>query len=120
MQFTREDTLYIATNNGFLYHAKLFDTGEVKWTKLLQSSGEAPIVCMNLLTKERLDLSSGIEDWVSVGDGKGYVTIVKVLGDVSSPKLGLTYTWSAESERQLLGTFWCKSLGYRYKVYNIP
>ncbi|KAL1816485.1 hypothetical protein DCAR_0520886 [Daucus carota subsp. sativus] len=114
LQFTREDTLYIATNNGFLYHAKLFDTGEVKWTKLLQSSGEAPIVCMNLLTKERLDLSSGIEDWVSVGDGKGYVTIVKVLGDVSSPKLGLTYTWSAESERQLLGTFWCKSLGYRF------
>lgn len=114
LQFTREDTIYIATNNGFLYHAKLFDTGDVKWTKLLQSSREAPIVCMNLLTEDRPDLSSGIEDWVSVGDGKGCMTIVKVVGDVCSPKLGLTFTWSAESERQLLGTFWCKSLGYRF------
>ncbi|KAL8147904.1 hypothetical protein AgCh_005287 [Apium graveolens] len=114
LQFTREDTLYVATNNGFLYHAKLFDGGDVKWTKLLQSSEEAPIVCMNLLTRDKPDLSSGIEDWVSVGDGKGYMTIVKVVGDVSSPKSGLTFSWSAESERQLLGTFWCKSLGYRF------
>lgn len=75
---------------------------------------------MNLLTKDRHNLSSGIEDWVSVGDGKGCMTIVKVVGDVSSPKSGLTFTWAAESERQLLGTFWCKSLGYRYKVYTTP
>lgn len=113
LHFTCEDSIYIATNNGFLYHAKIFDTGDVKWTELLQVSAEAPIICMNLLSKDSSDLSSGIEDWVAVGDGKGNMTIVGVGGGVCTPNVGISFTWSAELERQLLGTFWCKSLGCR-------
>lgn len=90
--------------------------GDVKWTELLRVNEEVPIVCMSLLSRDTSDLSSLIEDWVAVGDGKGNVTIVGVDGDVYTPKVGVSSTWSAELERQLLGTFWCKSLGYRYNV----
>ncbi|KAK2970234.1 hypothetical protein RJ640_021670, partial [Escallonia rubra] len=113
LQFTHEDVLYVATNNGYLYHAKISDTGDVKWTELLRVSEEVPIVCMNLLPRSPFGLSC-VDDWVAVGDGKGNMTVVRVVGDVWSPKAGLTFTWSAERERQLLGTFWCKSLGYRF------
>uniref|UniRef100_A0A5B7C8Q1 WD repeat-containing protein 6 n=1 Tax=Davidia involucrata TaxID=16924 RepID=A0A5B7C8Q1_DAVIN len=114
LHFMHEDTLYVATNNGYLYHAKLSDNGDVKWTKLLQVSGKAPIVCMDLLSRSSSDLPSNIEDWVAVGDGKGCMTIVSVVGDICTPKVGFSLTWSAGLERQLLGTYWCKSLGYRF------
>ncbi|KAM7526949.1 hypothetical protein LguiB_030359 [Lonicera macranthoides] len=114
LQFIREDTFYVATNNGYLFHAKLCDTGEVIWTELVRVNEDAPIVCMNLLSTWPSDLSYCIEDWVAVGDGKGSMTVVSILADAGTPKMGLTYSWSAEKERQLLGTFWCKSLGYRF------
>ncbi|KAK9266700.1 hypothetical protein L1049_007353 [Liquidambar formosana] len=114
LHFASEDTLYVATNNGYLYHAKLSDTGDVKWTALVRVCEEVPIVCMDLLPGYDSNLSSGIENWVAVGDGKGSMTIVKVINDVCSPKVGLTFTWSAGMERQLLGTYWCKSLGNRH------
>lgn len=111
--FTSEDGLYVATNHGFLYHAKLFDTGDVKWTKLICASEEAPIVCMDLLARNGPMLSGGVDDWIAVGDGKGNMTVTRIVNDLCTPKVGLGYTWSAAIERQLLGTFWCKSLGYR-------
>ncbi|XP_034690714.1 uncharacterized protein LOC117918294 isoform X1 [Vitis riparia] len=114
LRFTCENSLYISTNRGYLYHAKLFDTGDVKWTELIHVSEEVPIVCMDLLSRNGPKLSSGVEDWIAVGDGKGNMTVTGIVSDLCPPKVGLTYTWSAGIERQLLGTFWCKSLGYRY------
>ncbi|CAK9145270.1 unnamed protein product [Ilex paraguariensis] len=114
LHFTREDTLYVATNNGHLYHAKLSTAGDVKWTKLVRVSGEVPIVCMNLISTNSSDDCHGIDDWVAVGDGKGSMTIVRVVGNVWTPKVGLVFTWSAEIGRQLLGTYWCRSLGFSF------
>ncbi|CAL1398751.1 unnamed protein product [Linum trigynum] len=113
MHLTSEDTIYIATNHGYLYHAKISDT-EYKWTKLVQVSQEVPIVCMDLLPKKLPKLSCGLDDWVALGDGKGNMTVLRVIGDISSPEVGLTYNWSAGKERQLLGTYWCRSLGSRF------
>lgn len=59
----------------------------------------------------------GDEDWIAVGDGKGNMTVVRVSDDCS-PKVDITFTWSAGQERQLLGTHWCKPLGYKYDHYS--
>ncbi|CAL9009232.1 unnamed protein product [Prunus brigantina] len=113
LHFAREDTLYVSTNHGYLYHAKLLDNGEVEWTELVRLSEEVPIVCMDLLS-EPFELCCSVEDWVAVGDGKGNMTVVGVIRDACTPKVGFALTWSAGMERQLLGTHWCKSLGYGY------
>ncbi|XP_075641415.1 uncharacterized protein LOC142613103 isoform X1 [Castanea sativa] len=120
LHFTCEDSLYVSTNQGYLYHAKLSKTRDVKWTELVQVSNEVPIVCMDVLSLKSSELSGGVEDWLAVGDGKGYMTIVKVLSGVSAPKVSLTFSWQAGMERQLLGTYWCKSLGYRYIFTTDP
>ncbi|KAJ0052686.1 hypothetical protein Pint_00789 [Pistacia integerrima] len=114
LRFARDDTLYVATNHGYLYHAKLSDQGNVNWTNLVQVSEGVPIICMDLLSKNMPGDACAIDDWVSVGDGKGKMTVVKVVGDFCTPQLDVTFTWSAGMERQLLGTYWCKSLGYRF------
>nr|GEV10943.1 hypothetical protein [Tanacetum cinerariifolium] len=36
MHFASEDTLYVATNNGVLYVAKMSDTGDVVWTQIFR------------------------------------------------------------------------------------
>ncbi|XP_062084393.1 uncharacterized protein LOC133790668 isoform X2 [Humulus lupulus] len=112
LRFTHQDTLYAATNNGYLYHAKLSDIGDVCWTKIVQASEKVPIVCMDLLSKPSKPCC-GNEDWIAVGDGKGNMTVVKV-SNVASPNADITLTWSAGKERQLLGTHWCKPLGFNY------
>lgn len=113
LRFTLEDTLYVATNHGLLYHAKLVDTGDVVWTEIFRNREKVPIVCMDLLPKV---FKTGCvnEDWIGVGDGKGNMTVVRVISEVCSPKADITITWSAGQERQLLGTHWCKPLGHRY------
>lgn len=114
LHFAREDTIYVATNNGYLYHAKLSDVGDVKWTELVRVSEAVPIVCMDLLSKSLSNLPNHNEDWVSIGDGKGHVMVVSVIcDDDHTPKVGVTFSWSAGLQRQLLGTYWCKSLGSR-------
>ncbi|KAJ7977730.1 WD repeat-containing protein [Quillaja saponaria] len=113
LHFTCEDSLYVATNHGYLYQAKLSDTGDARWTELMRVSDEAPIVCMDLLCKSSFEFDNQVVDWVAVGDGKGNMTIVGVISD-DTPKVSVSFTWQAEMERQLLGTYWCKSLGYRY------
>lgn len=113
LHLTSEDTLYIATNHGYLYHTKLCDMDSVNWNKILQVSEGMPIICMDLLSNEP-KYPCGIDDWVALGDGKGNMTIVRVVGDVHTPQLSFTFTWSAGIERQLLGTYWCKSLGHRF------
>lgn len=112
MHFTHEGTLYVATNNGFLYHAKISDAGDVQWTELFCVSEKVPIICMDFLSESSSDPSIRSENWIALGDGKGRLTVV-IVGDIWTPKVEFTFSWSAEAERQLLGTFWCKSLGHR-------
>lgn len=113
LHFTSEDTLYVATNRGYLYHTKVSNTRDVKWTELVCVSKEVPIVCMDVLSNKSSELCGAVEDWVAVGDGRGYMTIARVFCDSYTPEVSLTFTWPAGIERQLLGTYWCKSLGYR-------
>ncbi|KAL3652969.1 hypothetical protein CASFOL_002650 [Castilleja foliolosa] len=111
--FSREDSLYVATNNGYLHHASLFNNGSVQWTELARVSEESPIICMDILSN--CSKSSGeFEDWVAIGDGKGNMTIFLVVGNGWTPKVDYSFTWVAEKERHLLGTYWCKSLDNRF------
>ncbi|XP_061366242.1 uncharacterized protein LOC133309475 [Gastrolobium bilobum] len=114
LHFSCQDSLYVATNHGYLYHAKLCDTGGALWNQLCQVSSGAPIICMDLLSKDSFELDCGAEDWIAIGDGKGNMTVIGVTNDDCTPTVRLSFTWPAEMERQLLGTYWCKSLGCRY------
>ncbi|RDX94301.1 WD repeat-containing protein 6, partial [Mucuna pruriens] len=114
LRFSCQDSLYVATNHGYLYHAKLCDTGGAQWNQLVQVHNGAPIICMDLLSKDSFELDCGAEDWIAIGDGKGNLTIIGVTKDNCTPTVRLCFTWPAEMERQLLGTYWCKSLGCRY------
>lgn len=99
--------LYVATNNGYLYHVQL-QHGDALWTEVAQVSKEAPIICMDLISVKS---TVGADDTVAVGDGKGNVTIIRVISGDPIPKYAVSCMWSAEKERQLLGIYWCKSLG---------
>lgn len=92
---------------------------DVMWTKLVHVSEEVPIVCMDLLPSSPSKVSCGAEDWIALGDGQGRMTVLKVLGNSNPPKIHISINWSAEMERQLLGTFWCKSLGFRLTPFLI-
>ncbi|XP_059311756.1 LOW QUALITY PROTEIN: uncharacterized protein LOC132063295 [Lycium ferocissimum] len=119
LHFSREDSLYVATNNGYVYHAELYDAEDVKWTELLHIGEEGPIICMDLLS-HCSKVTKDVQNWVAVGNGKGTMMIAKVVGDVLNPRVELTSTWSAEPERQLLGTYWCKSLGPMFLFTSDP
>ncbi|MBA0620750.1 hypothetical protein Godav_006435 [Gossypium davidsonii] len=110
LYFKCEDTIYVATNHGYLYHALLSETGDVKWTELVRVNGEVPIVCMDLLSASLSRNHCGIVDWVAVGDGKGNMTVVGITGNPSSPKVAFAFAWPAGAERQLLGTYWWTNL----------
>ncbi|TKY61668.1 WD repeat-containing protein 6 [Spatholobus suberectus] len=112
--FSYQDSLYVATNHGYVHHAKLCDTGGAQWNQLVQVSNGAPIICMDLLSKDSFELECGAKDWIAIGDGKGNMTIIAVTNDDCTPTVRLCFTWPAEMERQLLSTYWCKSLGCRY------
>ncbi|KAL5060748.1 hypothetical protein RYX36_032352 [Vicia faba] len=114
LRFSSQDSLYVATNHGYLYHAKLCETGGAHWNQLVQVSNGAPVICMDLLSKDSFELGCGDKDWIAIGDGKGNMTVIGVTNNDSTPTVRLSYTWQAEMERQLLGTYWCKSLGCRY------
>ncbi|KAE8671244.1 hypothetical protein F3Y22_tig00111983pilonHSYRG00058 [Hibiscus syriacus] len=120
LYFKCEDTIYVATNHGYLYHALLSETEDVNWTELVRVGGEVPIVCMDLLSTSLSENHCGINDWIAIGDGKGNMTVVGVTGNRSPPQVGFTFSWSAGAERQLLGTYWCKSLGCRYVFTTDP
>lgn len=113
LHFASEDSLYVATNHGYLYHAKLCGDGGAQWTQLVQVSKGAPIICMDLLSKDSFEVDCGAEYWIAVGDGRGNMTVIGVTNDDCTPTVRSSFNWSAEMERQLLGTHWCKSLGCR-------
>ncbi|XP_078169265.1 transducin family protein / WD-40 repeat family protein [Carex rostrata] len=111
LQFTEQNTLYVSTNNGFLYHVDISDPKNAKWTQLIQVNEEIAIICMDVTER----------GFVALGDGKGNVTVVKVSDEgESGAKVDLSFTWSAEKERQLLGVFWCKSLGSSHLFTGDP
>ncbi|KAG1326107.1 WD repeat-containing protein 6 [Cocos nucifera] len=93
-------------------HIGLMDSPwDVRWTELAQVSEDAPIICMDIMVMNSSEHSLDKEDIVAVGDGKGDVTVVRLINDDATPRMAFSFTWSAEKERQLLGVYWCKSLG---------
>ncbi|KAL6847615.1 hypothetical protein ACP4OV_022641 [Aristida adscensionis] len=109
LHFAEEKVLYVATNNGYLHHAELSSLEDVRWTEIIQAPEKAPIICMDVVTMYS-EFSLNREDIVALGDGRGNVTIVRLTRSDLEPKLDLSFTWSAEKDRQLLGVYWCKSL----------
>ncbi|CAN6470401.1 unnamed protein product [Victoria cruziana] len=109
LRFAREDTLYVATNHGYLYHVNISFTGSLSWTKVVQVFG-GNIVCMDVLSLKSANVFDYFEDWIAVGDAKGNATVVKVIFVSSSPEDTFSCYWTAERERQLLGIYWSKSL----------
>lgn len=120
LRFSSQDSLFVATNHGYLYHAKLCEAGGACWNQLVQVSNGAQIICMDLLSKDSFEQGCGDEDWIAIGDGKGNMTVVVVTNNDCAPTVRLSFTWQAEMERQLLGTYWCKSLGSRYVFTTDP
>lgn len=118
LRFMRENILYVATNNGYLHRVEIINPADVRWAELVRVSKEAPIICMDLLTSSGFSLD--VEDMVAIGDGKGNVTVVKVSDNLSTHEKALSFTWSAEKERQLLGIFWCRALGSGYLFTTGP
>ncbi|KAF8780257.1 hypothetical protein HU200_001927 [Digitaria exilis] len=109
LHFAEESVLYVATNNGYLHHAELSNVEDVRWTEIIQVTQKAPIICMDVMPTYS-NLSLHREDIIALGDGRGNVTIVRLTSGSIEPKVNLTFTWSAEKDRQLLGVYWCKSL----------
>ncbi|CAN8248111.1 unnamed protein product [Cochlearia groenlandica] len=120
LQFAQEDTIYVATNHGCLYHARLLPSGNVRWTELARIPEGGPIIAMDVMPSVKVRESCALDDWVALGDGKGNMTIVRVIGDMNNPLTGSNQSWKASPERQLLGTFWCKSLGNRFVFSSNP
>ncbi|KAM0907272.1 hypothetical protein ACQ4PT_016234 [Festuca glaucescens] len=116
LHFVQENVLYVATNNGYLHLADLSDTNDVRWTEVIQVTEKAPIICVDVMTVHSDSLYK--EDIVALGDGHGNVTIVHLSSGNLEPKVDLSFTWSAEKDRQLLGIYWCKSLECRYSASN--
>ncbi|OEL16371.1 hypothetical protein BAE44_0022611 [Dichanthelium oligosanthes] len=112
LHFAEENVLYVATNNGYLHHAKLSTIGDVRWTEIIQVTEKAPIICMDVMPSYS-NLSLNREDIIALGDGRGNVTVVRLSSGSIGPKVNLSFTWSAEKDRQLLGVYWCKSLECR-------
>lgn len=120
LKFAREDTIYVATNRGYVYHARASGSGSMEWTELVRPSEEVPIICMDVLFRNLQDVLPGIEDWIAVGDGKGAMKVVNVVFTDCTPQVAVTISWSAEMERQLLGAYWCRSLGCGFIFTSNP
>ncbi|TVU48646.1 hypothetical protein EJB05_08287 [Eragrostis curvula] len=113
LHFAEENLMYVATNNGYLYHAALSSVEDVRWTEIIRATEKAPIICMDVMSMYS-DLPLNREDIVALGDGQGNVTIVRLSNGQVEPKIALSFTWQAEKDRQLLGVHWCKSLECSY------
>lgn len=100
-------TLYIATNQGHVYHVALQDTKKQEWTEITHEEISGPIVCMNLLVDAAKD------ELVAFGNGSGIATAVGIRVIGQKPTGIWQCRWLADQERQLLGVFWVKSLGRR-------
>jgi hypothetical protein len=113
LHFVKENDLYVATNNGYLHHAELSNSNNVRWTKVTQVAEVAPIICMDVMVMHS-DISLNRDDIIALGDGRGNVTVVHLTACDLGPKVNSSFTWPAEKDRQLLGVYWCKSLEYTF------
>ncbi|EEC74377.1 hypothetical protein OsI_09702 [Oryza sativa Indica Group] len=113
LHFVKENDLYVATNNGYLHHAELSNSNNVRWTKVTQVAEVAPIICMDVMVMHS-DISLNRDDIIALGDGRGNVTVVHLTASDLGPKVNSSFTWPAEKDRQLLGVYWCKSLECRH------
>ncbi|XP_057251305.1 uncharacterized protein LOC104894802 isoform X2 [Beta vulgaris subsp. vulgaris] len=120
LKCARKDVIYVATNHGYVYHAKLYESGSAEWTGLIRITEEIPVICMDLLSTNLDELSLEVEDWIAVGDGRGTMKIIKVVFRDGAPHVAVRISWSAEMDRQLLGAYWCKSLGCRFIFTSNP
>ncbi|KAL2935082.1 WD repeat-containing protein 6 [Bienertia sinuspersici] len=120
LKFARKDMIYVATNHGYVYHVKLLDSGSVECTELIRITEEVPIICMDLLSRNPSELSLEVEDWVAIGDGRGTMKVIKVELSGGAARVAGNISWSAEKERQLLGAYWCKSIGCGFIFTSDP
>ncbi|XP_078443680.1 transducin family protein / WD-40 repeat family protein [Wolffia australiana] len=110
LHFGREDILFVATNKGYLYCAKFSCADDVIWTQLA-NVGEIPVVCTDFMDVQPSDELMVSGSMIALGDGNGNATIINVASADSSPEVLISFSWPAEKERQLLGIYWCRSLG---------
>ncbi|KAH9318915.1 hypothetical protein KI387_020684, partial [Taxus chinensis] len=120
LQLAQERCLYVATNLGYLYCIDLTSPGEERWTTIIKNNDKEPIVCLDLLVLKSPKSPDFQEDWVAIGDGKGRATVVQLLSSNLEHEVSNSFVWSAERQRQLLGIYWCKSLGHRHLFTTNP
>lgn len=120
LHLARESYLYVATNLGYLNCINLTVPGEERWTTILKVNDKEPIVCLDVLVMESPDSPALQEDWVAIGDGKGRVSVVQLVSSNLKHEISCSFIWSAERERQLLGIYWCKSIGHRHVFTTDP
>ncbi|KAL1206361.1 putative notchless protein [Cardamine amara subsp. amara] len=65
LQFTQEHTMYVATNHGCLYHARLSSSGNVTWTELVHIPEEGPIITMDVMPGGNVHEPCALDDWVT-------------------------------------------------------
>ncbi|KAL1206362.1 Nucleolin 2 [Cardamine amara subsp. amara] len=63
LQFTQEHTMYVATNHGCLYHARLSSSGNVTWTELVHIPEEGPIITMDVMPGGNVHEPCALDDW---------------------------------------------------------
>ena len=109
--------MVVATNQGFLKYLCFSKEGQQNWTEVYGNPDLEPILCLDVL-RHNGNLFSGdhhgsSEDWVVIGDSKGFVTVI--CGNWNNGLFQKTYLckWPAEGERKLLGVYWSESLGPR-------
>lgn len=124
LDLTGHGTLYIATNQGHVYHVALLDNKKQEWTEITHENISGPIVCMNLLVGGAFVTGYVSDDdpkdeMVVFGNGSGIATALGIRISGQKPTVVWQCKWLADQERQLLGVFWCKSLGRRYILNKI-
>jgi hypothetical protein len=109
-------TLYIATNQGHVYHVALLDGTKQEWTDISYGKISGPIVCMNVLVDGAMVTGYVSDDnkkdeMVAFGNGSGVATAlgIRIIGQ--KPTVIWQCKWLADQERQLRGVFWCKDGG---------
>ncbi|KAL9253920.1 tRNA (34-2'-O)-methyltransferase regulator WDR6-like protein [Drosera capensis] len=120
LRFACGDTIYVAMNHGYVYHIRFPGDGNAERRETIKVGDGWPIVCMDLLPTDLRMHSAVARDWLAVGDGKGVMTVIIVSHDNCSATVCSTISWKAEMDRQLLGAYWCKSLGCRFIFTSDP
>ncbi|KAH7404369.1 hypothetical protein KP509_15G022100 [Ceratopteris richardii] len=110
-----ESCLYVATNRGVLKCVHFTQGGQGTWFDVYRNLNSESIFCLDT-TRLQNNLensvdSISVEDWIVMGDCKGYVTVL--CGSWSNKIFHERFylRWRAEGERKLLGVFWSSCPG---------